>query len=142
LFGQSGSATIFAGASNGSPGAHITMEMAYNKIYWAQIPAEAHPNACSAVDYPSALFYVELVPGPGILETLSKTLSEHFVEIGHFQRNFDKVFRQRSTTKLGMSLLGQALGRAGGPGFAIVRVGNRTRRGTAGQQGARGKDEQ
>src|SRR5437867_441261 len=33
-------------------------------------------------------------------------LSEIFVEIGHFQRNFDTVFRQRSTTKLGMSLLG------------------------------------
>ena len=30
-----------------------------------------------------------------------KTLSENFVETGHFQRNFDKVFRQRSTTKLG-----------------------------------------
>ena len=36
-------------------------------------------------------------------------MSEHFVEIGHFQRNFDKVLRQRSTTKLGMSLLRQAL---------------------------------
>jgi type II secretion system protein H len=35
-------------------------------------------------------------------------LSESFVEIGHFQRNFDKVFRQRLTTKLGMSHLGQA----------------------------------
>jgi uncharacterized protein (UPF0248 family) len=36
-------------------------------------------------------------------------LSEHFVEIGHFRRNFDKVFRQSSTTKLGTRLLGQAL---------------------------------
>jgi hypothetical protein len=36
-------------------------------------------------------------------------LSENFVETGHFQRNFDKVFRQRSTTTLGVSLLGQAL---------------------------------
>jgi hypothetical protein len=53
--------------------------------------------------------YLELVPGPGILKTLSKTLSKNFVEIGHFQRNSDKVFRQRSTTKLGVSLLGQAL---------------------------------
>ena len=32
-------------------------------------------------------------------------LSENFVEIGPFQWNFDKVFRQRLTTKLGMSLL-------------------------------------
>src|SRR6266516_6379097 len=40
------------------------------------------------------------------------TLSEDFVEIGHCQRNFDKGFRQRSTTKLGVSLLGQALNRA------------------------------
>src|SRR5919109_222565 len=39
----------------------------------------------------------------------SKTLSEHFVAIGHFQRNFDKVDRQRSTTKLGTSLSRQAL---------------------------------
>jgi hypothetical protein len=38
-------------------------------------------------------------------------LSENFVDTGHFQRNFDKVFRQRSTTKLGTRLLGQALDR-------------------------------
>ena len=56
--------------------------------------------------------YIGHVPGPRILETLSKTLSENFVETGHFQRNFDKVFRQRSTTKLGTSLLGQALHRS------------------------------
>src|SRR5207247_420550 len=49
--------------------------------------------------------YLVPVPGPPILETWS----ENFVEIGHFQRNFDKVFPQRSTTKLGTSLLGQAL---------------------------------
>src|SRR5438876_12379922 len=40
-------------------------------------------------------------------------LSENFVEIGHFQRNFDKVFRQRATTKLGTSRLGQALASRG-----------------------------
>jgi hypothetical protein len=30
----------------------------------------------------------------GFLETLSKTLSENFVDRGHFQRNFDKDRRQ------------------------------------------------
>jgi hypothetical protein len=29
-----------------------------------------------------------------VIGPLSETLSENFVEIGHFQRNFDKVVRQ------------------------------------------------
>ena len=39
----------------------------------------------------------------------------NFVETGHFQRKFDKVFRQGSTTKLGTSLSGQALEPVPGP---------------------------
>ena len=53
--------------------------------------------------------YLEPVPKAVSQSLCLNPLSENFVEIGHFQRNFDKVFRQRSTTKLGMSLLGQAL---------------------------------
>src|SRR2546427_3270572 len=47
--------------------------------------------------------------GNFVEELCRRTLSKNFVEIGHFQRNSDKVFRQRWTTKLGVSLLGQAL---------------------------------
>ena len=39
---------------------------------------------------------------------MAATLYVHW-EIDHFQWNFDKVFRQRLTAKLGMSHLGQAL---------------------------------
>jgi hypothetical protein len=49
-------------------------------------------------------------------------LSENFVGIGHFQRNFDKVFRQRSTTKLGASLLGQAQSYAPGAGSHRINL--------------------
>jgi hypothetical protein len=38
-----------------------------------------------------------------------RSFVENFVELGHFQRNLDKEFRQRLATKLGTSLLGQAL---------------------------------
>src|SRR6187397_2238940 len=56
-----------------------------------------------------------------ILQSLCRhPLSENFVEIGHFQRNFDKVFRQRLTTKSGMSLLGQALTMINRDGFSVL----------------------
>jgi hypothetical protein len=47
---------------------------------------------------------VEPVPKAVSQSLCRNPLSEHFVQLGHFQRKFDKVFRQRSTTKLGMSL--------------------------------------
>ena len=53
-------------------------------------------------------------------------LSENFVEIGHSQRNVDKVFRQRMTTRLRMSLLGQALASATAEGERI-NVGQASR---------------
>src|SRR5207247_4228470 len=55
---------------------------------------------------PSNIIFVNGVPKLADIGLVS--FVGHFVEIGHFQLNFDKVFRQRSTTKLGMSLLGQA----------------------------------
>jgi len=52
---------------------------------------------------------VALVPKAVSQSLCRNPLSENFVEIGHFHRDFDKVFRQRLTTKLRMSHLGQAL---------------------------------
>src|SRR6266496_6549596 len=41
-----------------------------------------------------------------VAESLSESFVGHFVELAHFQRNFDKVFRQRLTTKFGNESFG------------------------------------
>src|SRR6266498_1206726 len=49
---------------------------------------------------------VRACPKCRVAESLSESFVGHFVELAHFRRNFDKVFRQRLTTKFGNESFG------------------------------------